>query len=157
MPDSAPWTRHILAAVAGLRPPSNLRSAARQLPTVLNEVPAHLRHTPPCPRCSPPWPEDATNTNPPAPPPTSAWCPALHEGRCSTYDLRPAICRGCGVVDGMLCPHGCPIAEGFAFINAAAAAGTSTQQMTVQQAEQTLATPEGHAIRDWLTTSERRR
>jgi Fe-S-cluster containining protein len=34
-------------------------------------------------------------------------CPALREGRCSVYDVRPTICRLWGVVEGMPCPHGC--------------------------------------------------
>lgn len=35
-------------------------------------------------------------------------CCALDRyGRCTIYSVRPAICRFWGVVEGMLCPHGC--------------------------------------------------
>lgn len=36
-----------------------------------------------------------------------ATCPALVDGRCSVYDVRPTVCRLWGVVDEMPCPHGC--------------------------------------------------
>lgn len=41
-------------------------------------------------------------------------CPLLEDGRCSVYQLRPAICRGFGSVDDPLlrCPHGCEPAGG---------------------------------------------
>lgn len=35
-------------------------------------------------------------------------CPALtHNGHCSMYSDRPAVCRLWGVVETMKCPHGC--------------------------------------------------
>jgi hypothetical protein len=34
-------------------------------------------------------------------------CPALKDGRCTVYDVRPTICRLWGVVEGMPCPWGC--------------------------------------------------
>ena len=35
-------------------------------------------------------------------------CPMLNAfGRCSVYEVRPAICRLYGVVEAMRCPHGC--------------------------------------------------
>ncbi len=35
-------------------------------------------------------------------------CPLLTAaGRCSVYDIRPAICRMFGTAKDMLCPHGC--------------------------------------------------
>jgi len=36
-------------------------------------------------------------------------CPMLKDGRCSIYDIRPAICRLFGAVDHKLleCPEGC--------------------------------------------------
>jgi Fe-S-cluster containining protein len=36
-------------------------------------------------------------------------CPLLKDGRCSVYDIRPAICRVFGSSDGkyLTCPHGC--------------------------------------------------
>lgn len=36
---------------------------------------------------------------------TCAWLDA--DGRCSTYETRPTVCRLYGVVLGMRCPHGC--------------------------------------------------
>lgn len=34
-------------------------------------------------------------------------CPALVDGRCSVYDVRPMICRLWGASSVMPCPHGC--------------------------------------------------
>jgi hypothetical protein len=34
-------------------------------------------------------------------------CPALKDGRCSVYDVRPTLCRLWGVVEDMPCPWGC--------------------------------------------------
>lgn len=34
-------------------------------------------------------------------------CPALVDGRCSVYDIRPTVCRLWGATDPMPCPHGC--------------------------------------------------
>jgi hypothetical protein len=34
-------------------------------------------------------------------------CPALRDGRCSTYEVRPMICRLWGATSVMPCPHGC--------------------------------------------------
>ena len=34
-------------------------------------------------------------------------CPALVDGRCSVYAVRPLICRLWGVVESMPCPWGC--------------------------------------------------
>jgi Fe-S-cluster containining protein len=34
-------------------------------------------------------------------------CPALREGRCSSYERRPLICRLYGVAEGLPCEHGC--------------------------------------------------
>jgi len=34
-------------------------------------------------------------------------CKALKDQRCSIYNLRPAICRGFGVVESLECPFGC--------------------------------------------------
>lgn len=34
-------------------------------------------------------------------------CPALVDGRCSVYEVRPTICRLWGAADKMPCPHGC--------------------------------------------------
>lgn len=35
------------------------------------------------------------------------YCPALKDGRCTVYDVRPTVCRLWGVVEGMPCPWGC--------------------------------------------------
>lgn len=40
-------------------------------------------------------------------------CPALMEGRCSVYDLRPLICRLYGAADDLRCEHGCEPAGGL--------------------------------------------
>ncbi len=34
-------------------------------------------------------------------------CPALVDGMCSVYEVRPLICRLFGAVPEMRCPHGC--------------------------------------------------
>lgn len=39
-------------------------------------------------------------------------CPALADGRCSVYDLRPTICRAWGASEAMPCEHGCRPADG---------------------------------------------
>ncbi len=42
------------------------------------------------------------------PVPSSEVCPLLgKDGRCSEYDLRPAVCRIYGATPGLTCPHGC--------------------------------------------------
>jgi Fe-S-cluster containining protein len=38
----------------------------------------------------------------------SLTCPMLVDGKCSVYDIRPAICRLFGTIkDKMVCPEGC--------------------------------------------------
>jgi Fe-S-cluster containining protein len=34
-------------------------------------------------------------------------CPALADGRCSVYEVRPLICRLWGAVEDLRCEHGC--------------------------------------------------
>lgn len=34
-------------------------------------------------------------------------CPALVDGRCTAYDVRPMICRLYGAADDLRCEHGC--------------------------------------------------
>lgn len=34
-------------------------------------------------------------------------CPALQDGRCEVYEVRPMVCRLYGAVEGMRCPYGC--------------------------------------------------
>jgi hypothetical protein len=40
-------------------------------------------------------------------------CPALQDGQCSVYSVRPMICRLWGAVEAMPCPHGCRPAGGL--------------------------------------------
>lgn len=59
-------------------------------------------------------------------------CPALVDGQCSTYAVRPAICRVWGAAEDLRCPHGCEPADGrlltgpeaHALLDAATKAGT---------------------------------
>jgi Fe-S-cluster containining protein len=63
---------------------------------------------------------------------TGYTCPALVDGQCSTYAVRPAICRAWGAVEDLRCPFGCHPADGqlltaaeaHALIEAATNAGT---------------------------------
>jgi Fe-S-cluster containining protein len=40
-------------------------------------------------------------------------CPALVDGRCSVYDVRPTICRLYGASEDFRCEHGCMPVGGF--------------------------------------------
>ncbi|MGI5281729.1 YkgJ family cysteine cluster protein [Nonomuraea polychroma] len=40
-------------------------------------------------------------------------CPALKDGQCSVYDIRPMSCHLWGAVESMPCPHGCRPEEGL--------------------------------------------
>jgi hypothetical protein len=40
-------------------------------------------------------------------------CPALRNGRCSVYEVRPMVCRLWGAVEGMKCPYGCQPEGGY--------------------------------------------
>jgi Fe-S-cluster containining protein len=40
-------------------------------------------------------------------------CPALVDGRCSVYDVRPLICRLYASAEGLRCPHGCQPVSGM--------------------------------------------
>lgn len=57
------------------------------------------------------------------------YCPALRDGRCSVYEIRPTICRLWGATESMPCPHGCTQpealsqAESFELLRLAARAG----------------------------------
>ena len=59
-------------------------------------------------------------------------CPALVDGQCSTYGVRPAICRVWGAAEDLPCPFGCRPANGalltapeaHALLDAATNAGT---------------------------------
>ncbi|MFD8563105.1 YkgJ family cysteine cluster protein [Streptosporangium canum] len=81
-------------------------------------------------------------------------CPALKEGRCSAYAVRPAICRIYSATEGMACPHGCPVidgrplsrAEAFALVDAAAAAGTSRTATSAEEFSRRLATSTGREV-----------
>lgn len=39
-------------------------------------------------------------------------CPALVDGRCTVYDVRPLICRLWGAEEALPCPHGCEVVGG---------------------------------------------
>lgn len=41
-----------------------------------------------------------------------AGCPALVDGRCSVYEVRPLICRLFASAEGLECPYGCVPASG---------------------------------------------
>jgi Fe-S-cluster containining protein len=57
------------------------------------------------------------------------YCPALRDGRCSVYEIRPTICRLWGATESMPCPHGCTQpgalsqAQSFELLRLAARAG----------------------------------
>jgi Fe-S-cluster containining protein len=57
------------------------------------------------------------------------YCPALKNGHCSVYEIRPTICRLWGATESMPCPHGCTPpealgqAESFELLRLAARAG----------------------------------
>lgn len=77
-------------------------------------------------------------------------CPALVDGRCSTYDARPFICRAWGASEDLPCPYGCRPAPGerlltsaetLALLDAAVKAGTPEQPRTVREYEELLAQP----------------
>lgn len=40
-------------------------------------------------------------------------CPALVDGRCALYEIRPTICRLYGAVSTLRCDYGCEPASGF--------------------------------------------
>jgi hypothetical protein len=40
-------------------------------------------------------------------------CPALRNGRCSVYEVRPMVCRLWGAVEGMKWPFGCAPVLGY--------------------------------------------
>lgn len=40
-------------------------------------------------------------------------CPALVDGRCSVYELRPLVCRLYGAAEALTCEHGCRPAGGL--------------------------------------------
>lgn len=82
-------------------------------------------------------------------------CPALADGRCSVYAVRPMICRIWGVSDDLPCPYDCPIllggrrlttAESLALIEAARTAGTAERPLTVAEFEAMLKHPTARAV-----------
>jgi hypothetical protein len=77
-------------------------------------------------------------------------CPALVDGACSTYGVRPMICRVWGASEDLPCPHGCrpepgtPLlssAETQHLVDAARKAGTSQEPVSVAEMERRLADP----------------
>ncbi|MFI6803288.1 YkgJ family cysteine cluster protein [Streptosporangium canum] len=89
-------------------------------------------------------------------------CPALEEGRCSAYEVRPAICRIYSATEGMACPHGCPVidsrplsrAEAFALVDAAAAAGTSRTATSAAAFQHQLDSDVGRVVVHWQTRDQ---
>ena len=58
-------------------------------------------------------------------------CPALVDGRCSAYDVRPTICRLWGAVEGMPCPYGyVPTGGRLSDVEAHAILAMSTHERT---------------------------
>lgn len=87
-------------------------------------------------------------------------CPALRNGRCSVYAVRPMICRIWGASDDMPCPYGCQprggrrrltAAEGLALIEAARTAGTAERATTVAEFEVMLRHPKARTMYRLLT------
>lgn len=83
-------------------------------------------------------------------------CPALVDGRCSTYAVRPFICRAWGASEDLPCPYGCRPADGqplltsaqtLHLLDAAYKAGTCKQPRTVAEIEVQLDQP---GARAWL-------
>lgn len=79
-------------------------------------------------------------------------CPALKNGRCSVYAVRPMVCRTWGASEDMICPYGCEPADGrrrltspqtLALIEAARTVGTAERPMTAEQFAAILRTPAG--------------
>lgn len=65
-------------------------------------------------------------------------CPALVDGRCSTYEERPMICRTWGASEDMRCPYGCEVegdlltsAETLHLVDVGRCAGTIEQPRSV--------------------------
>jgi uncharacterized protein len=40
-------------------------------------------------------------------------CPALKDGRCTVYAVRPLLCRMWGAIETMPCPYGCTVTPGL--------------------------------------------
>lgn len=81
-------------------------------------------------------------------------CPALQDGQCSVYDVRPMICRVWGASEDLVCPYGCrpepgrrrlTSAETLALLDAARTAGTPEQPKTAEEYERILADPRARA------------
>lgn len=93
-------------------------------------------------------------------------CPALSDGQCSVYDVRPMVCRIWGAVDDMTCPYGClpapgqrrlNTAEAVALIDAANKAGTIEQPRTKEEFERALENPQAReALRQLLRQPTKR-
>lgn len=91
-------------------------------------------------------------------------CPALVDGRCSTYEARPLICRAWGASEDLPCPYGCRPAPGerlltsaetFALLDAATKAGTPEEPRPVEEYERILSKPDALAwLRSFIPTPE---
>jgi Fe-S-cluster containining protein len=78
-------------------------------------------------------------------------CPALVDGRCSAYEVRPMVCRLWGSSKDLACPYKCRTlggedlltsAEALALLDAARVVGTLQDPKSVEWFEQMLADPE---------------
>jgi hypothetical protein len=91
-------------------------------------------------------------------------CPALKDGRCSTYAARPMICHLWGSSEDLPCPYGCRPAPGErlltsaetqALLDAATKAGTPAEPLPVEEFERRLNKPGVRAwLRDFIPTPE---
>jgi Fe-S-cluster containining protein len=81
-------------------------------------------------------------------------CPALVDGRCSTYGARPMVCRIWAASEDLPCPYGCrPVdgrplltsAETQHLIDAARKAGTCEEPRSVEEYEAILDRPGARA------------
>jgi hypothetical protein len=90
-------------------------------------------------------------------------CPALQEGRCQVYEVRPMICRVWGASDELPCPHGCRPASGrLTGPQTRRLVDASKQLFTCPKCSRTSAHPadvaEGYcgACHDWTGTTTAR-
>lgn len=91
-------------------------------------------------------------------------CPALVNGRCSTYAARPMVCRVWGASEDLPCPYGCrptggerllTSAETLALLDAATKAGTPEEPLPVAEFERSLNRPGARAwLRGFIPTPE---
>lgn len=91
-------------------------------------------------------------------------CPALIDGACSVYDVRPMICRVWGASEMLVCPYGCrpepgtkrlSHAQAMALLDAARTAGTIEQPVPLAEWERRFADPDAHRrFREFVPQTE---